>query len=64
MRTQPMTLTPEHVAQVHRVLDDPGPDSTWTYHTDEDYAALVRGLVAQIPLHDPHPRAGPPPNAD
>jgi cation transport protein ChaC len=44
-----MALTPAHVAQVHRVLDDPGPDLTWTYHTDEDYAALVRGLLASHP---------------
>jgi hypothetical protein len=25
-----MALTPDLVAQVHRVLEDPGPDPTWT----------------------------------
>jgi cation transport protein ChaC len=49
MRTRHMALTPEHVAQVHRVLEDPGPDPTWTYHADEDYDALVQGLLASHP---------------
>jgi ChaC-like protein len=49
MRSHRMALTPKHVAQVHRVLEDPGPDPTWTYHTDEDYDALVRGLLASHP---------------
>ncbi|WP_201839276.1 gamma-glutamylcyclotransferase [Microvirga zambiensis] len=49
MRTRRMTLTPEHVAQVHRVLDDPGPDPTWTYHGDTDYDALARDLIACRP---------------
>jgi cation transport protein ChaC len=44
-----MALTPGHVAQVHRVLDDPGPDPTWTYHADEDYRALVRDVVTSHP---------------
>jgi hypothetical protein len=30
-----MALTPEHLAQVHRVLDDPGLDPTWTYQLPE-----------------------------
>ena len=49
MRSHRMALTPEHVAQVHRVLEDPGPDPTWIYHTDEDYDALVPGLLASHP---------------
>jgi glutathione-specific gamma-glutamylcyclotransferase len=44
-----MSLTPEHAAQIHRVLENPGPDPTWTYHTDEDYHAFVRGLLASHP---------------
>jgi cation transport protein ChaC len=44
-----MALTPEHVAQVHRALDDPGPDPALAYHTDEDYDAVVRGLMAMHP---------------
>jgi cation transport protein ChaC len=49
MHSRRMALTLGHVAQVHRVLEDPGPDPTWTYHADEDYDALVRGLVASHP---------------
>lgn len=50
MRTpRQMALTPDLVAQVHRVLEDPGPDPTWTYRTNEDYDALVQGLLASHP---------------
>lgn len=49
MRSHRMVLTPEHVAQVHRDLADPGPDPAWTYHTDEDYDAIVRGCLPRIP---------------
>src|SRR3954471_14478656 len=34
---------------LYRALDDPGPDPTWSYHTDEDYDALVRELLALHP---------------
>jgi cation transport protein ChaC len=44
-----MALTPEHVAQVHRDLEDSGPDPTWAYHTDEDYDAVVRSLLSAHP---------------
>jgi cation transport protein ChaC len=44
-----MALTPDLVAQVHRVLEDPGPDPRWTYHADEDYDALVQSLLASPP---------------
>ena len=44
-----MALTPDLVAQVHRVLEDPGPDPRWTYHADEDYDALVQSLLASRP---------------
>jgi len=44
-----MPLTPQHVAQVHRALDDPGPDPALVYRTDEDYDAVVRGLIASHP---------------
>jgi hypothetical protein len=49
MQSRHMALTQEHVAQVHRVLEDPGPDPTWTYHMDEAYHALVQGLLASHP---------------
>jgi len=44
-----MALTPGHVAQVHHALEDPGPDPALAYHTDEDYDAVVRGLMASHP---------------
>jgi cation transport protein ChaC len=44
-----MALTPDLVAQVHRVLEDPGLDPRWVYHTDEDYDAVVRNLLSSRP---------------
>jgi len=44
-----MALTPELVAQVRRLLDDPGPDPSLTYHSDEDYDAVVRTLMTSHP---------------
>src|SRR5919112_1517565 len=44
-----MALTADLVAQVHRALEDPGPDPALAYHTDEDYDALVRTLLASRP---------------
>lgn len=49
MRVRQMALTPGHLARVHRVLEDPGPDPTLMYHTDEDYDDLGRGLMASHP---------------
>ncbi|AJD40971.1 cation transporter ChaC-like protein [Rhizobium gallicum bv. gallicum R602sp] len=49
MRTRQIALTPEHLAQVHRTVEDPGPDPTWTYHADQDYKAIVQGLLASHP---------------
>jgi cation transport protein ChaC len=44
-----MALTADLVAQVHRALEDPGPDPALAYHTDEDYDALVQTLLASRP---------------
>src|SRR3712207_3793432 len=44
-----MALTPDHISQVHRLLDDPGPDPSWTYHSEEDYDAVVQSLLASHP---------------
>ena len=44
-----MTLTPDLVAQVHRVLEDPGPDPDWSYHSDSDYDAVAQTLLASRP---------------
>ena len=45
-----MTLTPDLVAQVPRVLEDPGPDPTWVYHVDEDNDAVIQASRAPIPM--------------
>ena len=45
MATRQMALTPSLVAQIHRVVEDPGPDPNVVYHTEEDYDALVRHLL-------------------
>jgi cation transport protein ChaC len=49
MATRQMALTSDLVAQVHRVLEDPGPDPNLHYHTEEDYTAIVRQLLAAHP---------------
>jgi glutathione-specific gamma-glutamylcyclotransferase len=41
-----MALTPDLVARAHRVLHDPGPGLGIVYHTDEDYDAVVREMLA------------------
>ncbi len=45
-----MALTPDHVALVHRVLEDPGPEPGLVYHSEADYDAVVRSIMA---LHPP-----------
>jgi hypothetical protein len=42
-----MALTPELVARVHRMVDDTGPEEGVSYHTDQDYDAWVRTILAQ-----------------
>jgi glutathione-specific gamma-glutamylcyclotransferase len=44
-----MALTPDLVAQVHRVLEDPGPNPSWVYHSEEDYDAVVQTLLTSRP---------------
>jgi glutathione-specific gamma-glutamylcyclotransferase len=45
-----MALTPDHVALVHRVLEDPGPEPGLVYHSEADYDAVVQTMLA---LHPP-----------
>jgi len=41
------------VALVHRALEDPGPDPNLVYHNDDDYDAVVRGLLSShVSGHD------------
>jgi glutathione-specific gamma-glutamylcyclotransferase len=49
MKVRRMALTPELVALVHRVLEDPGPEPGLVYQTNEDYAAAVETTLASHP---------------
>ena len=49
MRARRMALTPDHVARVHRMLDDPGPEPGLMYHTEQDYDAAVEMMLASHP---------------
>ncbi|AZO69603.1 MAG: gamma-glutamylcyclotransferase [Mesorhizobium sp.] len=44
-----MALTPEIVARVHRVLEDPGSAPGLVYYTEEDYDAAVHETLASHP---------------
>jgi glutathione-specific gamma-glutamylcyclotransferase len=44
-----ITLTPELVASVARVVEDAGPSPGAVYLTDMDYDAIVRDMLAQAP---------------
>ena len=44
-----MALTPDHVARVHKEVEYKGLDPRYTYHTDEDYQALIDDLLDQRP---------------
>jgi glutathione-specific gamma-glutamylcyclotransferase len=49
MKAQAMSLTPQHVAMVHRLVEDSGPESNMTLHTDADYEQIVREILAERP---------------
>jgi len=44
-----MALTPDHVALVHRVVEDPGPEPGLVYHGEADYDEVVRNMLALRP---------------
>ena len=44
-----MALTPDLVARVHQIMEDPGPEPGLNYHNDEDYDALVAGVMRSKP---------------
>jgi glutathione-specific gamma-glutamylcyclotransferase len=44
-----MALTPELVARSSRIVEDLGPSPGADYLSEEDYAAAVRGTLAQVP---------------
>ena len=49
MMPRKMALTPELVAQAHRVVDEPGPDAEFVPYTDEEYRAAVATILAGHP---------------
>ncbi|WP_181707744.1 gamma-glutamylcyclotransferase [Chthonobacter rhizosphaerae] len=44
-----LSLTPDLVALVHRVVDDPGPTPGFVPMTDDDYRELAERLLADLP---------------
>jgi cation transport protein ChaC len=44
-----MALTPDHVALVHRMVEDSGPEPGLVYHSEADYDAVVRNMLALRP---------------
>jgi cation transport protein ChaC len=44
-----MALTPDHVALVHRIVEDPGPEPGLVYHSEADYDEVVRNMLALRP---------------
>lgn len=44
-----MALTRDHVARVHRILEDPGPEPDLIYHSEDDYDAAVQRILASHP---------------
>ncbi len=49
MPKRTMALTPDLVAKAHRVVADPGPDPNLTYHTEEDYGAVIGEILGAHP---------------
>ncbi len=49
MAKRQMALTAEHVARVYKHVENKGLDPIYAYHTDEEYQALIDGLLARRP---------------
>jgi cation transport protein ChaC len=47
-----LSLTPDHVARAHRIIEDPGPEPHILYHSDADYDAIVEHILASRPIND------------
>lgn len=47
-----LSLTPNHIARVHRVVDDTGPPPGMVLHNDADYAERVATTLATNPAPD------------
>lgn len=48
-KPQPMHLTAELVARVERTEPDPGPEPGTSEHTDAEYVALAKAVLAEAP---------------
>ena len=46
---RPVSLTPDHVARVHRKVEDKGPPPGMVLHDDADYAQRVQHILATNP---------------
>jgi cation transport protein ChaC len=49
MKSRSIVLTPDLVARVHRVVEDPGQEPGLSYQTDEDYDAAVKATLESHP---------------
>jgi glutathione-specific gamma-glutamylcyclotransferase len=47
-----LSLTPDHIARIYRVAEDPGPPQGTVSATDADYATWVDRLIATHPAPD------------
>ncbi|MDP3195587.1 gamma-glutamylcyclotransferase [Tabrizicola sp.] len=50
--TEPLSLTPDHIARVHRVVADAGPAVGVEQQTDADYAGWVERILDAHPCPD------------
>lgn len=50
MHARGLSLTPDHIARVHRAVEDAGPAKGVEQQTDADYAAWVQKVLADQPL--------------
>ena len=57
-RAYEMALTPDLVARVHQIMEDPGPEPGLNYHNDEDYDALVAGIMRSKATRSTPPQGG------
>ena len=52
MAIRPISLTADHIARVHRVIEDCGPAPGVEQQTEADYAAWVASILASHPAPD------------
>jgi glutathione-specific gamma-glutamylcyclotransferase len=51
-----LSLTTEHIAKIHRIVEDAGPPAGMQLHTDDDYDAWVARMIGTHPAPDARTR--------